>query len=85
MKGGPVPWSTVIPGDRVLAADGMWWTCTNRTGARLTIEREGRAPVARRAPAGAVRCIRGPEGQALVEAATAFVGAGFTVDVIGYQ
>lgn len=85
MMGVPVPWSTVMPGDRVYGADGCWWTCDERIGSRLTLTRPGRDPVRRIPPAGAVRCVRGPEGQALVRVAQVFVGAGLALEVISYE
>lgn len=82
MNGTPALWSSVLEGDRVLAADGMWWECTSRRHGRLTLERAGRDPVTRRPPAGAVRVIRGEHGAAIATAAAVFVGAGLTVEVL---
>lgn len=77
------PWSSVVPGDRVLAADGQVWECTARDGMRLRIERPGRPPVARRAPGGEVPMHRGEHGRAVILAARAFLAGGLTVEVIG--
>ena len=76
------PWSSVVPGDHVLAADGQVWECIGRDGMRLTISRGGERTVTRRAPDGDVPVRRGEEGQALVAAARVLAGAGFTVEVI---
>lgn len=82
---GPVLWSSVVEGDRVLAADGMWWECTARRHGTLTLERPGRAPVTRRPPADTVRCQRGEHGRVVVATAAIFVRAGFTVEVLPGQ
>lgn len=74
-------WSSVVPGDQVLAADGRIWDCVERDGMLLTIAHADRK-VARWSPAGDVPVRRGEQGRALVAVAGVLIGAGFTVDVI---
>lgn len=77
------PWSSVVPGDRVLAADGQVWECTGRDGMRLTLQLPATCrAVTRRAPAGDVPVLRGEEGREMVAAARVLAGAGFAVEVI---
>lgn len=76
-----VPWSTVLPGDTVWAADAAPWRCTNREGSAITLARDGRQAT-RRAPAGRVRVLRGEHGREMARVAAVLIAQGFMVDVL---